>query len=181
MQVGNFIGDFVKGSKFNNYPEKIKDGILFHRMIDEFTDSHPVVIEFVQFLKPTFGRYSAIITDMYFDYFLAKNFKNYSPVPLRIFALKFYCYALLNYRYLPKRVKGFIFHFIFSNRLTEYRKLEGLKNSLEIMSNYKVKALKPDIIIHFLQQHQTVLENMFVEFFKDLLSFCHKAPIKTKK
>jgi hypothetical protein len=63
-------------------------------------------------LRPNFGRYSGIITDKYFDYFLAKNFLHYSnSKPLYILALQFYYSALFSYRYLPTKVKRFIFHF----------------------------------------------------------------------
>lgn len=171
VQVGNFIGDFVKGSKFNDYPAKIREGILLHRQIDDFTDSHPIVVEMTNFLKPEFGRYSGIVSDMYLDYFLANNFRKYSKLSLNKFAFRFYIYALINYRHLPQRVKGFIFHFVFSNRLAKYAKLEGLRESLEIMSNYKVKAIKPDKTIAFLQNHQEILENWFTLFFDDLLIF----------
>ena len=177
IQIGNFIGDFVKGSKFNDYPPKIREGILFHRRIDEFTDSHPIVIEFNKLLRPTFARYSGIISDMYFDHFLAKNFRKYSSVSLLFFAWKFYFYALLNYWHLPSRVKGFIFHFILSNRLNKYQSQEGLRNSLEIMSKHKVKALNPDKTIQFLQQHHDELEVLFDLFFKDLIAFCENQTV----
>ena len=45
VKLGNFIGDYVKGSKYLEYAEKIKKGILLHRKIDSFTDSHPLIKE----------------------------------------------------------------------------------------------------------------------------------------
>ena len=172
LQVGNFIGDFVKGSQYNEYPMQIRRGILLHRKIDGFTDNHLVVRETVAFLRPTFGRYSAIIVDMYFDYFLALDFHIYSPdKSLRRFSLQFYFTVLINYRHLPKRVKGFIFHFVFTNRLSKYSKLDGLKASLEIMANYKISALKPDEIIGFLIENHIELEKQFHLFFPDLMEY----------
>ena len=38
--VGNFIGDYVKGKSFTDYPEQIAGGIKLHRSIDSFTDQH---------------------------------------------------------------------------------------------------------------------------------------------
>lgn len=172
IQIGNFIGDFVKGSKYNLYPPEIRFGILFHRKIDEFTDKHPVVIQVNNLLKPTFGRYSAIISDMYFDYFLARNFKKYSTISLGVFALRFYFFALFYYKYLPNRVRGFIFHFIFTNRLKKYGSLDGLKQSLEIMAHFKVKAIQPEKTISFLMHRHDQLEAMFFDFFEELIVFC---------
>src|SRR6185436_15925335 len=40
--IGNFIADYVKGNKKNDFPEKIRKGIELHRAIDDFTDHHPL-------------------------------------------------------------------------------------------------------------------------------------------
>jgi acyl carrier protein phosphodiesterase len=175
IAIGNFIGDFVKGSQFNEFPERICKGIILHRKIDHFTDNHPVVTDTKAFIRPIFGRYSGIVLDMYFDYFLARNFNEYSKCKsLRFFAFKFYIAAVINYRYLPTRVKGFIFHFITTNRLEKYSTLEGLKRSLEIMAIHKVSAIKPDETIEFLIQNSFELEKQFKLFFPDLIEFVDK-------
>ena len=181
VQIGNFIGDFVKGSQFNAYPAKIRHGIVLHRKIDEYTDAHPVVLKVKSFLKPTFGRYSGIITDMYFDYFLAIRFSHYSSKSLHIFAFQFYFFALLHYRYLPAKVKRFIFHFTGTNRLRKYGNLEGLKESLEIMSKNRIPAIDPEKTIAFLQQHHAILETEFALFFPDLIAFCEKQNDLTRR
>ncbi len=181
IQVGNFIGDFVKGSKLKDYPAEIRKGIILHRMIDEYTDNHPVVRETILLLRPVFGRYSGIITDMYFDYFLAVNFSNYSnDYSLNRFSFHFYIAALRHYKHLPDRVKGFIFHFISTNRLGKYSSPKGLNNSLEIMANYKVSALEPTKIIEFLEENSTNISTNFHLFFPDLIKFS-KELIKSDK
>ena len=177
LQIGNFIGDFVKGSHFNNYPNGIRDGIILHRKIDSFTDSHTLVNETVVLLRPTFGRYSAIITDMYFDYFLAVNFRTYShQKSLYLFSQRFYFFAFLNYRHLPHKVKRFIFHFTGTNRLYKYASLDGLRRSLEIMAAHKISAIDPDKTIAFLLENREELEYKFHQFFPDLIDY-----VKTEK
>jgi len=171
LQIGNFIGDFVKGNRLEAYPTHIRNGIVLHRKIDSYTDSHPVVRETIGLLRPTFGRYSGIIADMYFDYFLANNFSLYGRKSLNRFAFLFYFYTLIYYRHLPSKVKNFIFHFICTNRLSKYSKLDGLKGSLEIMANYKVPAIKPEETIAFLIANQVELEKMFHLFFPDLIEY----------
>ena len=171
MKIGNFIGDFVKGSQLLVHPPRIRKGIALHRKIDSFTDSHHVVRETVVLLRPAFGRYSAIIADMYFDYFLAVSFSDFSGKSLNTFAFRFYFDLLLYYRHLPIRVKRFVFHFISTNRLYRYSTLDGLKSSLEIMSNHKVPAINPDKTIDFLIQNHDELEKRFHQFFPDLVLF----------
>ena len=58
VQLGNFVGDAVKGSSYKNYPPDIAKGIQLHRAIDDYTDRHPAVCEVVHRLQPEFGRYS---------------------------------------------------------------------------------------------------------------------------
>lgn len=171
-QVGNFIGDFVKGNQMNTYPEEIRRGIVLHRQIDSFTDSHETVRETVALLRPQFGRYSGIVSDMYFDHLLAAHFPKYAENrSLRLFAANFYYAAIRYYPRLPVRVKGFIWHFISTNRLYRYSTLEGLNESLTIMANYKTPAIKPELAIDFLQNNYTELECLFHQFFPELKQY----------
>ncbi len=172
LQVGNFIGDFVKGRKYQDFPKGICKGILLHREIDRFTDSHPLFLETVELLKPSFGRYSGIIADMYFDYLLASDFRRYShSTSLGLFAANFYLSAILNYRWLPERVKGFIFHFIWTNRLKQYSTYEGLEYSLKIMSHYKSSAINPELSIAFLRENENILRSRFNLFMPEAIEF----------
>ena len=112
VQIGNFVGDAVKGRAYENYPLGFREGILLHREIDDYTDHHPVVREVVDMLRGGFGRYSGVLTDIYFDHLLARSFQSYSGQSLRWFAFGFYRALVLNYRHLPERFKGFLWHFI---------------------------------------------------------------------
>lgn len=172
LQVGNFVGDFVKGRRHEAYPGKIQQGILLHRDIDSFTDAHPVFMDTVQMLRPVFDRYSGIMTDMYFDYFLASDFEKYSKgVSLSCFAMDFYFSALLNYPWLPRRVKSFIFHFVGANRLAKYASFEGLHDSLSIMSRVKSDAIKPDLSIAFLKENEEALRHNFHLFMPEVIAY----------
>lgn len=84
--IGNFIADSVKGSAFQSYPEAIQRGILLHRAIDRFTDSHPLVERSKSRLRPVYRKYSGVITDIYYDHFLASDWSSYFTVSLRTFS-----------------------------------------------------------------------------------------------
>jgi len=171
MQIGGFVADAVKGNKSGLFPTKIWQGIVLHRKIDHFTDTHPIVKELIVKLRPEFGRYSAIVLDMYFDYFLATNFKKYSNTNLWWFSVRFSTVAILNYFYLPERIKRFIFHFAATNRLYKYSTTEGLCNSLYIMSVYKIRSLKPVNCIKYLEANEQELQNSFFAFFDELIIY----------
>lgn len=173
-QVGNFIGDAVKGSSYNNYPPTIREGILLHRAIDSFTDNHPIIKETIGSLRPHFGRYSAILLDIYFDYLLASRFSEFSAVSLKKFARRFYFALIRNRRHLPDRIKRFMWHFIGSNRLNKYATTEGIRESLGIMVHYKNIAISPDEAIRYLTEHETELLAVFRPFFTELQGYCQE-------
>ena len=173
MQIGNFVGDAVKGRAYENYPLGFRKGILLHREIDDYTDHHPVVREAIDMLRADFGRYSGVLTDIYFDHLLARNFRHYSGRSLRRFAWGFYGALILNYRYLPERFKGFLWHFILTNRLVRYASLSGIERSLEIMVEYKNLRIDPGLAIVFFERNQERLQELFDRFLPDVRKMCH--------
>ncbi len=102
---------------------------------------------------------------MYYDYLLASDFERYSNgQSLGKFSRDFYLSALLYYRWLPKKVKGFIFHFIRTNRLKEYATYDGLRYSLEIMSVHSSPAINPTLGIEVLATNEAQLRILFDKF-----------------
>ena len=81
ITVGNLISDFVKGKKKYDYPLLIQHGIALHRLIDRFTDDHPVTQQAKEFFRPDYRLYSAVFIDIVYDHFLANDrslFNEYS-------------------------------------------------------------------------------------------------------
>ncbi len=172
VQLGNFVGDAVKGSSYKNYPPDIAKGIQLHRAIDDYTDRHPAVCEVVHRLQPEFGRYSGALLDIYFDYLLASRFESFSGVSLRRYTRTFYLSLLINYRYLPVRFKRFIWHFILTDRLRKYATLNGIRESLNIMVEYHHIDISVDKAIRYLEEHDEELFAVFQPFFIELQRFC---------
>ena len=71
--VGNMISDYVKGKKKFDYPLAIQKGIMLHRTIDTFTDTHPATKAAIVFFKPVVGTYAGAFVDVVYDHFLAKD------------------------------------------------------------------------------------------------------------
>lgn len=166
-RIGGFIADFVKGSRFEQYPFDVKQGIILHRRIDAYTDAHEKVKEAKNILRPYFGRYSGIVLDIFYDHFLAKNMSDYAPEGLLKFTRNFYLDMIAYQQYLPLSVKSFAWHFIMTNRLYKYSKQSGVEHSLEIMSNYSsLPPISKEAIV-VLNKYNTELEQNFREFFPD--------------
>ncbi|MCK3686269.1 ACP phosphodiesterase [Maribellus sp. YY47] len=126
MLVGNFIGDYVKGKQYENYPKEIADGILLHRRIDHFTDNHPLHKEAKKPFRDDFGHYAGIVVDLVYDHFLAANWTTFSDLSLRWFAKRSHSVLLSHFAYLPLRVQGFLPFLIQNRRLESYATIEGI-------------------------------------------------------
>lgn len=182
LQIGNFIGDYVKGNKYLEYPEKIKDGILLHRDIDYYTDNHALVKEAKVYFRKLYGLYSGILVDMFFDHFLAKDWDNYHRSSLNKFCSDFYFNLVKHYKHLPKRVQYFSPFLIQNNRLMSYNSVDGIQSALKLMVNYTSLPDKTDEAISILKDNYASLNNLFDVFIKDLISHvqAHEIMIRNK-
>jgi hypothetical protein len=63
ITVGNLISDFVKGKQKLSYPPEIQRGIVLHRAIDSFTDTHPVTRQAKVYFKEPYGGYAGPLVD----------------------------------------------------------------------------------------------------------------------
>lgn len=169
--TGNFIGDYVKGKNYLNYPGKIREGVLLHRKIDTFTDQHPRFREVKKLLRENFGLYSGIIADIFYDHLLARNWQNYAPVSLREFSKKVHAILLSHFFYLPPRVQGFLPVLIKNRRLESYARPEGIRKSLEIMSSYTSLPEYAHRAVETLETHSGFLEDNFAFFMEAITGY----------
>ena len=72
---GNFTGDYYKGLVEKiELSENLKEGIILHRMIDKTSDRKENFLN--ELLIEKFGIFKGIVSDMFIDHFLSKNFYN---------------------------------------------------------------------------------------------------------
>jgi acyl carrier protein phosphodiesterase len=86
LEVGAFLGDYVKGPLDGHYPKNIEHGIRLHRKIDAFTDKHPIVRQSCSRIDPHLRRYAPIMIDVFFDHILASHWLTYGCGPLHRFS-----------------------------------------------------------------------------------------------
>ncbi len=169
--VGNFIGDYVKGRKYLDYPEDVQKGIILHRNIDSFTDSHALVKESIQYFRKGYGRYSGIVVDVVFDYFLANYWTSYSNISLKEFTKQAHSILLSNFGILPGRVQLFLPIMIKSKRLASYATYSGIKKALDIMSNYSSLPNASGFCIETLNKEEDNLQKKFQQFMIGLIEY----------
>ncbi len=168
VMLGNFIADYVKGKRYENYRPMVQQGILLHRKIDAFTDSHDIVKQSAQKFKPAYGRYASVVIDVIYDHYLAKLWNDYSELPLKNFVNDAHAYLLRHYFSLPAGVKGFLPFLIKSRRLEKYQYFDDLEQSLRIMSNHSSLPAKSLEAIEILEQNYKDIQMEFQCFFDDI-------------
>jgi acyl carrier protein phosphodiesterase len=172
VMVGNFIGDFVKGRNFaSQYEPSIAKGIELHRMIDEFTDHHPVVLQSKIRLRPKYRHFAAVIVDIFYDHFLAKYWDEYHATPLPDFADNAYRTFKTYDTVLPEQVKRMLPYMMKDNWLVNYGKISGITQALYGISRRTRYDSKMNESVVELEQYYTAFAQEFRDFIPELKQY----------
>ncbi len=180
ITIGNFIADGIKGKDYKKYPAEIQTGILLHRNIDTFTDSHLTVRKSTKRLHEKYGHYSGIIVDMLYDHFLAKNWSTYCDIPLKDYIETFYDSLEEHYEILPMRIQKMMPYMMADNWLVSYASIEGISRALEGMNRRTKNRSGMNEAVKELQEFYTAFENEFTLFFDELIEFSKHKLIEIK-
>lgn len=169
--VGNFIADHVKGRVIDAFDHEIREGIRMHRSIDEFTDNHPFVRMSISRLRPTYSKYAGVIVDMFYDHFLAANWKSYSNDDLTEYTNSRYVILFRYFSILPARAQRILPHMSSYNWLTSYARLDGLQQALAGMSNRTRFISNMEFAVTDLKQSYSNYRQEFFDFFPELQTY----------
>ena len=179
LKIGNFIADSIRGNKYLNYPKEIQKGIILHRHIDTFTDSHNTVKLSKKRLYKKYGHYASVIVDILYDHFLAKNWLTYSDIPLEVYVQSFYTLLGDNFDILPIPVQKMYPYMIKDNWLLSYASIDGITKVLEGMNRRTKNKSKMNLAVQELQEFYVDFEEDFTSFFKELILFTNEEIHKT--
>jgi acyl carrier protein phosphodiesterase len=172
VMVGNFIGDFVKGRNFaTQYEPTIAKGIELHRLIDDFTDHHPVVQQSKIRLRPKYRHYAAVIVDIFYDHFLSKYWDEYHDAPLPAFADNAYLTFESYKTVLPEQVKGMLPYMVRDNWLVNYGNIQGISQSLHGISRRTRYESKMNESVRELEQYYSEFREEFRAFIPELKEY----------
>ena len=171
LLLGGFLGDFVKGRLENQFNAEVERGIRLHRAIDQYTDTHPKVKESYARFEPKFRRYAGIITDIAFDYLLAKNWSRYYNEPLNSFSIRTLEKLIAHKNVLPERAFQNALRMHANNSLAHHGELAFIERSLTNLSG-RLKRSNPliEAYSHCQEQLPGLLNDFFV-FYPELINF----------
>lgn len=169
--VGNLAGDFVKGPlREDAFTPGIRAGIMQHRHIDAFTDTHPQVAAFRRVLIPDHGHYARVISDIFFDHFLAADFARYSDESLEEFVRR--VFAMMENQPKPGRLER-VFAYI-PSWILSYRDPDGIRQALGGISRRLSRRPRLDTAAHHLMTSRAELERRFHAFFPEVIAFAKR-------
>ena len=169
--IGNFIADFVKGKKKDDYPEKIRKGIELHRAIDDFTDHHEITKRSKDRIRNKYSKYSGVIIDLFYDHFLAANFHEFHELSLQDFSQNTYAILMANKSILPEGVQYFLPFMMERNWLLNYATIDGIGRALTGLSKRVSFENKMDESVAELKEFYELFELDFRVFFPALIAF----------
>ena len=170
IMIGNFIADHIRGNNYEGFSKEIQQGIFLHREIDTFTDAHAIVRKSKRRLHERYRHYDGVIIDIFYDYFLAKNWSEYSAIPLDVYT------DSINQLFndisaeLPVKSQNFIKYMIEYNILFNYQFKDGIERVLKGMNSRTKGKSKMDLAIEDLRNLEVEFEEDFTLFFKDLIA-----------
>ena len=174
IMIGNFIADHIRGNRFTHLDLEIQQGIKLHREIDTFTDAHPITRKSKRRLHKRYGLYAGIIIDIFYDHYLAKNWDEYSAIPLDIFVDSVHNLLENKREILPEKTLHMLPFMIEHNWLFNYQYKKGIKSVLNGMNRRTKNLGQMDLAIDDLYELDEKFEKDFKLFFEDLQTFSHQ-------
>lgn len=172
--LGNFIADSIKGKKYLEFPSEVQKGILLHRAIDSYTDSHPIVRKSTAKLHKNYSHYSGVIVDIFYDHFLASRWEDYSEVPLENFVADFYKLLKQRFEVLPAPIQNFLPYMVSENWLLSYASIDGIARILYQMNLRTKNIVRMDRAVNELKEYYEEFSEEFTAFFPQLQEYSHQ-------
>jgi len=156
------------------YETEISKGILLHRFIDNYTDTHKEVSELKKLLRPQFGLLSGVVIDMLYDHQLAKHWSEFNTDTLESFTTHAYNVFEKFASIMPERPKAMLHYMRKENWLLNYARAEGMTKSFNGMAQ---RIRKGELLLQapaFMQQHDAEVKESFFRFFPELIIKCEE-------
>lgn len=141
LMVGNFMGDFVKGTLQERFPPTIRQGVALHRRIDSYAERHPLFRQSRQRISPDYGLYRGVMVDIFYDYYLVNDWDEWCDETLEDFLTRTRTVVENNMSSLPTEMHRHV-PIIFEELLPSYGTVEGIATSLIRLSR-RIKRPNP--------------------------------------
>jgi len=167
--VGNLLGDFARGVDPATLPAQVRAGLLNHRAVDRFTDSHPLVREMKQSFSRKRRRFAGIALDIYFDYLLLEHWQKFEHRAVGELIAEFYQRMEAGQSLMPgENMRRVTRRMIEYDWFGSYRDLDAIAESLDRVAGRIRFANDFDNAIEELQRNHDFICDGFLAFYPQL-------------
>ena len=161
----NFAGDFYKGLvETIELPDELKEGVVLHRIIDKISDRNENFLN--ELLTEKFGIFKGIVSDMYIDHFLSKNFDSLFNDNLNNIENKILYNIKINEKFFPDNFKRTFQWFKSEKVMSSYQNINFLERAFYGISQRVRKGEILKSSITELQKNYNLFEEKAIkEFF----------------
>ena len=169
FRVGNLLPDLASAARLAHLPDDFQKGIRRHRQIDRYTDAHPRVHACVSRFPPPYRRFGGILTDVYFDHILARDWSQYSATSLPAFIREAYRDIEVCAPELPPEASLPLLRMRDQDWLGTYHTIPGINSVLRGISHRLRRPFDLASSLPIFQQHQSAFSADFHAFFPALM------------
>lgn len=172
FQLGNLLADVVRGPQREAMSPTFVRGAVCHKAIDAFTDAHPVVKRSRARIASEHRRFSGVLVDVFYDYYLARNWQQYCSITLAAYTSAFYANVAARRIELPPDARAMLDRIMRYDLLGSYARVEGVEHALRRISSYLTSRWKKPFALERatrdLIAHEAEFGADFHEFFPAL-------------
>ena len=170
--VGNFLGDFVKGSEFSYLDKEHQRGIKLHRSIDSFTDQHKNVRSLREHFPKELRRMSGVVIDIHFDHLLCEHWQRFETESLEHLLDRFYS-KLANFDSPVEGRFEMVKQGLIEYRwLSDYQAISSCERAyFQIEKRLKGKVIFAKAASEFVQDNKALFSTQFLSFYPQLIQF----------
>lgn len=169
--VGNLLGDFARYLDVPSLPPQMQRGIKLHRLIDRFTDFHPVHLASQQRVSDERGRFAGVLIDVFYDHYLARDFAAWYQCPLPEFVARAYAAVETQMPVLPEPIVVILRKMIEQDWLSTYVTLDGIDLTLQRIARRLSRPTSLASGIAELRANYDAFGNDFAAFYPLLIDY----------
>ncbi|WP_421862354.1 ACP phosphodiesterase [Motiliproteus sp.] len=168
--MANLMGDYIKGPLAPDWQPALRDGVVLHRKIDAFTDTHPLFLQASRRLSPARRRFAGVILDICFDHYLCQHWQRFCEQSLAQFISGSYQLLDQYEGYMPESMRLPVSKMIEQDWLGSYAAARQIPMVLDRVAR---RLRRPDRMLGAGEEFLVLypeLEQDFLGFFPQLIN-----------
>lgn len=169
LMTANLLGDFIKGKDLSHLSTLSQKGVILHRQIDHYIDHHPAVTDLVHIMYKDLPKIAGIAVDLLFDHLLAKNWNQFSKIPLENYVKSYYHSIDYNNPDYPPFFCFVLKKMTEKNWLLSYVSLDGIQKACSGVSSRISFENNLSEAPRYFEIHENLIETAFHKYMEDAI------------